>query len=554
MFKNYIKESLSLSDFNQIMKTAPDGQAYCNAFCQKNLKVVDFYDNKASCKECYNFMIKIKKMVDAGQLTYEQFKSNNELIKRDKVTISIYRNCITCVTELSLDKFEATRKECIECRKKKKKINYEEQFEIYKISIEEVKTDITVLSRLLKAMSSDLLKLVVKEYKITMSHSDRKKDIMIVKILDYFTSLLSPFICLGKCGATLTVEFTVCYQCKIKPKTSAEEIMMEFEKNLDTLVEGLESMKKEDSIQYNKKQIIMIAKKLDIKFNQNQDKFVIADIIDKHFQTKKEDEQKSILKNLGGEISLNGIIILARPEDGYINATALCKAGGKQFKYWHSLELTKELFSVLSSVVGIPTTELIIIKQGSWIHPDLSVPLAQWISAEITIKVSRWMRELALTCTVTLGFEKTQQQLLELQTNYKKLEDKHRKSLQKKQYHKFKKGSAFYIISDLDGKSLKFKPGFDGEDVFVRLQQHRSSLPVCKVEYLIYSNDAKLIETAVLKKFESKRKIINHEWIYDVDINFIIKSTKAILDVLNIEYTEDENIEDYNKQIILDYE
>ena len=233
MFRNYVsKETLTLNEYRKLMDKTPPGEKYCNAFCQKMLNLDDFYENKASCKECYNFMIKIKKIVDSGQLTYEQFRLNNDLVKRDKVIIDIYKTCISCKEELSLDKFEATRKECILCRKKKKKINHEEQFEKYKKSIEEVKTDIIVLSRLLKSMSSDLLKLVVKEYKISMSHEDRKKDIMVVKIINYFSSLLSPFICLGKCGATLTTEFSVCYQCKIKPKTSAEQIMLEFEKKL----------------------------------------------------------------------------------------------------------------------------------------------------------------------------------------------------------------------------------------------------------------------------------------------------------------------------------
>ena len=131
----------------------------------------------------------------------------------------------------------------------------------------------------------------------------------------------------------------------------------------------------------------------------------------------------------------------------------------------------------------------------------------------------------------------------------------HHKTLKNKKYHQFKKGPAFYIISDLDSKSLKFKVGFDGEDVSVRLQQHRKTMPFCKFEYLIYSTDAKLVETNILKKFESKiKKIPNHEFIFDVEINYIIKNVKAILDLLNIEYTEEENIEEYNNQILLDFE
>jgi len=167
-----------------------------------------------------------------------------------------------------------------------------------------------------------------------------------------------------------------------------------------------------------------------------------------------------------------------------------------------------------------------------------------WISPTFGIQVSGWVRELALCGSVTFGKEKTSQQLLELQKDYRKLEDKHRKFLQKKQYYKFKEGSAFYIISDLDGKSVKFKPGFEGVDIDTRLQQHRTTTPGIKLEYLIYSNDALLIETSILKRFESKRKITNKEWVFDVDVNYIIKSTRTILDVLNIEYIEEKNIEE----------
>jgi len=584
MFKNYVNESLDLNQYNKIMKEAPENQKYCNAFCQKFYETNNFYEGKSSCKECFNYIIKIRKMIDNNQLTAEQFRADPSLVVRDKVIIPIYRNCFTCKNDLTLDKFESTRKECIQCRRNKKKINYEEQFEKYKKAIEEVKTDITALTNLLRAMSIDLLKLVKKEYKISVSHSDLKKDILIVKIIDHFKSLLSPYVCLGNCGCKLPTQFSVCDICKLKPKNTAEEIMLEFEKNLDELVGELEQMKPEDSFKYNKKQIILIAKKLGVKFYQTQDKPIIMELIDTHLQKKKEDEKQTILKDLGGEITLNGINVLSR-EDGFINATAMCKAGGKEFKHWNSLESTKALINALEeaenlkagiptsqiptsgmptniSEVGIPTSQFIVsikgnsskFSQGSWIHPDLAVHLAMWISPTFGIQVSKWVRELALCGSVSIGKEKTSQQLLDLQKDFKKLEEKHRKLLQKKQYYKFKEGPAFYIISDIDGKSVKFKPGFEGVDIDTRLQQHRSTTPGIKLEYLIYSKDASLIETAVLKRFESKRKVTNHEWVFDVDINYIIKSTRTILDVLNIEYIEEKNIEEYNNQITLDFE
>ena len=351
---------------------------------------------------------------------------------------------------------------------------------------------------------------------------------------------------------------------------------MEFEKNLDETVADLTSMTPDDSYKYTKKEVVMIAKKLGVKFSQTQDKPIIMQIIQKHLDDEKEKEKEQILKDLGGEINLNGITVLSR-EDGFINATALCKAGGKLFGNWYKSEPAKELIKVLENkiqneyreksdiqneyreeseyptVIDIKKGNTSKFSQGSWIHPDLAVHLAIWISPAFGIQISRWIRELALTGTVTIENEKSSHELLELQKNYKKLEDEHHKLLQKNN-HKFQKGSCFYIISDTEGKSMKFKPGFEGTDIDVRMQQHRSTMPACKLEYLIYTNDAYLLEQAVLKRFESKRMFANHEWVYDVEVNYIIKSTRTILDVLNIEYTEENTIEDYNEQITTEFE
>ena len=125
--------------------------------------------------------------------------------------------------------------------------------------------------------------------------------------------------------------------------------------------------------------------------------------------------------------------------------------------------------------------------------------------------------------------------------------------MQKKTYHKFKSGPVFYIISDIDSKSIRYKPGFEGVDINMRLQQHRTSLPGCKLEFLIYSDNAKLIETLVLTCFDEKRIIKNKEWLFDIDIQTLIRQTVSILNVTNIKYTQEENIKDYNNDIIEDF-
>jgi hypothetical protein len=100
---------------------------------------------------------------------------------------------------------------------------------------------------------------------------------------------------------------------------------------------------------------------------------------------------------------------------------------------------------------------------------------------------------------------------------------------------------------------MKIKPGFEGVDIDVRMAQHRSTMPGCKLEYLIYCNDSKLIETNILKRYDSKRWITNHEWLFDIQTSHVIKSVRTILDILNIEYTEEMNLEEYNNEILSDF-
>ena len=131
-----------------------------------------------------------------------------------------------------------------------------------------------------------------------------------------------------------------------------------------------------------------------------------------------EDIEQTVTKYQSSELKLSGIVVTAR-EDGFINATQLCKAGNKKFNNWKQLDSTLRLIQALESDTGIPASQLIDVhkgntskfSQGSWIHPDLAVQLAQWISPNFSIQVSRWVREIVLTGSVTLGKEKSSEKL-----------------------------------------------------------------------------------------------------------------------------------------------
>ena len=122
-------------------------------------------------------------------------------------------------------------------------------------------------------------------------------------------------------------------------------------------------------------------------------------------------------------------------EDGYIFATGLCKAVGKQVNGWLRLKETKEMIKELEKSgaentasqinnaetrihasalikksgtentasqiknpdIHIRVSELIEVykggnnkyNQGTWVHPDLGLQLAQWCSPNFSLQVNK---------------------------------------------------------------------------------------------------------------------------------------------------------------------
>ena len=132
------------------------------------------------------------------------------------------------------------------------------------------------------------------------------------------------------------------------------------------------------------------------------------------------------------QLKINDTIIpIQMREDGYINATQLCKAGGKQLCHYSENLGTKKYLEVLKSVIGLPIVELVQVKkggtnQGTWVHRKVAIHLAQWISPEFSVQVTNWVDELLISGSVTMGREKTNEQI---QDEYKKLFESREKQL-----------------------------------------------------------------------------------------------------------------------------
>jgi hypothetical protein len=93
-----------------------------------------------------------------------------------------------------------------------------------------------------------------------------------------------------------------------------------------------------------------------------------------------------------------GEAIYQRLEDGYVNATAMCHAAGKKMSHYLMLAQTTAFVDELSSDAGIPASELVqAVKggiptfQGTWVHPQVAMNLAQWLSPRFAVLVSKWV-------------------------------------------------------------------------------------------------------------------------------------------------------------------
>lgn len=103
----------------------------------------------------------------------------------------------------------------------------------------------------------------------------------------------------------------------------------------------------------------------------------------------------------------SGIVVEQRLIDGFINGTAMCVAHGKFLPNWFRNLETIDFIAALaddlevnhanshdSSIASIAAAypDLITVRRGSpsmgggtWIHPDLAVPLAQWCNPRFSL-------------------------------------------------------------------------------------------------------------------------------------------------------------------------
>ena len=285
--------------------------------------------------------------------------------------------------------------------------------------------------------------------------------------------------------------------------------------------------------------------------------------------------------------------IIPMREDGYIFATGLCKVAKKQVSKWKNMKETKLLIAKLeskkstSTLIEVYKGQTTQYNQGTWIHPDLGLHLAQWCSPSFSLQVSKWIRELVITGKVERGNEKNEKELKEeydklleklknkdeelkhkdniiisqenetkhLSKKYDKLYQNHQSFLRRKELYKLNKGDCVYLVNML-GKTdhkdvLNIKVGFTG-NITNRICGFRTSSPFCKLLYLMYSPQSLAIENNMKVRYEKELEPNNREFITGVQLEELVSYIKVFADSLRTTYIieTDEELDKFNGHIV----
>lgn len=305
-------------------------------------------------------------------------------------------------------------------------------------------------------------------------------------------------------------------------------------------------------------------------------------------------------------------------EDGYIYATGLCKVAKKKMYHWIRLKETQNLKNNLDEKLkadnhirmsgndtkddDVIRTSLEIYKggndkysQGTWIHPDLAINLAQWCSVTFALQVGKWMKELIFTGKVEIGEEKSENDIInELRlklkeaenkvqeaekkveasenlvkaydSNHKDMEQKYRKIylnhqayLRRKDLYKLKMGPCVYIIDMKNSYHPEEEPRYkigQTKDINSRVSDFRTSNPFLKVMYVFYTEKHIDLEKSMKNRYEKNLLPNNSEFITGVSYEKLIDTLLKMADIHEYSYTIEsvEELDKFNRHIILESE
>jgi hypothetical protein len=192
-------------------------------------------------------------------------------------------------------------------------------------------------------------------------------------------------------------------------------------------------------------------------------------------------------------------------EDGYVNATKLARAGGREwFEYYRSDRCQNLLTLLLEENNDIPQSDevrkehLVHTKtvgpnelRGTWVHPHVAADCADWVSASFAVKVCPLVWGWSTgQVTGTQAAAQAAAQVSPLGSDTPKVIARHERLLRA---HGHERGAYAALIGDGLGKIGKVEKNFTS-----RMPRHQSFFPTFYIFSLVPCSNPYLLERRVL--------------------------------------------------------
>lgn len=217
------------------------------------------------------------------------------------------------------------------------------------------------------------------------------------------------------------------------------------------------------------------------------------------------------------ELHAKGLLVF-RGQDGYIDVTSLCKAGQKAFNAWNRLKKTKIFLECLSKELKVPIDGLTdYSNRRTYAHPQVAINIAQWISPEFDIKVSKWIYQIMITGSFNFASEKSSLELDQLSRENKLYAEKiavlEKKLLQRQERVNYPPNTIYVVSTQEREKRGEYKIG-KAANLKNRLSVYNTS-----EEHIVYFylpcktvREMDILEKVVHNHLEHQRIDPNREW------------------------------------------
>ena len=240
---------------------------------------------------------------------------------------------------------------------------------------------------------------------------------------------------------------------------------------------------------------------------------------------KNIEELKLQLKDKNiNNIILNNVIIFCRDKDNYINSTQLCDAGNKNFNDWYSLESTKQLIVALHNKTKISILDLIDNNENIWLHPELAIDLAHWISPIFSLEINDWIRKI-------LNYQSILNKDKEINLKEEKIKVLQNSFIKKQERENYKQENVIYMLTTEENKKNRNYVIGKTSKLKKRLSNYNKSTDHEVVYYRKCNTkeDMDIIENMVLNKLKKYKEKVNRDrFILPIDKN--ISFFKNIID------------------------